>query len=134
MGTATATKVISHISTVTVQVKDQDEALRFYTEILGFETRTDAPIGDDMRWLTVAPAGSTTEIVLARGFGDAGAPIGSGTGVILETEDIYAAHRELSDRGVRFTEQPSIQFFGGWAQFVDQDGNAFGIHSNQSAT
>ena len=132
MSTVATTKAITHISVVTVQVKDQDEALRFYTEVLGFEKHDDVPMGEDMRWLTVAPAGSTTQIVLATGFGGAGAPLGSSTGIVLETDDIHAAYRELSARGVRFTEQPSIQFFGGWAQFVDQDGNTFGIHSSQS--
>lgn len=133
MSTAAVTKTaISHISVVTVHVKDQDEALRFYTEILGFEKRDDAPMSEDMRWLTVAPAGSTTQILLATGSAGTGAPLGSNTGLILEADDIHAAYRELSGRGVRFTEQPSIQFFGGWAQFVDQDGNVFGIHSNQS--
>ena len=134
MSTAAVTKTaISHISVVTVHVKDQDEALRFYTEILGFEKRDDAPMIEDMRWLTVAPARSTTQILLATGSAGTGAPLGSDTGLILEIDDIHAAFRELSGRGVRFTEQPSIQFFGGWAQFVDQDGNAFGLHSNQSA-
>ena len=132
MSTVATTKAITHISVVTVQVKDQDEALQFYTEVLGFEKRDDAPMGEDMRWLTVAPAGSTTEILLATGSAGTGAPLGSNTGLILETDDIHAAYRELSARGVRFTEQPSIQFFGGWAQFADQDGNTFGIHSNQS--
>ncbi len=130
MSTADATKTITHISVVTVQVKDQDEALRFYTERLGFEKRTDVPMGPEMRWLTVAPAGSATEVVLARGFGDGGAPLGKPTGLVLETDDIDAAYRELSGRDVRFTKQPSREDFGGWAEFVDQDGNGFGLHSN----
>jgi predicted enzyme related to lactoylglutathione lyase len=129
MSTATTT-VISHISIITVRVKDQDEALRFYTECLGFEKRSDAPMGDGMRWVTVAPAGSTTEITLFQGdFG--GAPLGAYTGLVLETEDIDAAYQELSARGVHFTKAPSRESFGGWAEFVDQDGNGFGIHSNQ---
>lgn len=130
MGTATPTKAISHISVVTIQVKDQDEALRFYTERLGFEKRMDAPMGEGMRWVTVAPAGASTEFTLAKGFGDAGAPLGSHTGVVLETDDIDAAYRELSGRGVRFTKEPSREPWGGWAEFVDQDGNTLGLHSD----
>ena len=132
MSTANATTAISHISVVTVQVTDQDEALRFYTERLGFEKRNDMPMGEGMRWLTVAPAGSATEVVLARGFGDGGAPLGKATGMVLETDDIDTAYRELSGRGVHFTKQPSREFFGGWAEFVDGDGNGFGLHSNQT--
>ncbi len=132
MSTASTTTAISHISVVTVQVKDQDAALQFYTERLGFEKRSDAPMGEGMRWLTVAPAGAATEVVLARGFGDGGAPLGKNTGLVLETDDIDAAHRELSGRGVHFTKQPSKEDFGGWAEFVDGDGNGFGLHSNQT--
>ncbi len=132
MSATDSTKTITHVSAITVNVKDQDEALRFYTESLGFEKRDDdATMGEGMRWLTVAPAGSPTVLVLASGFGDdAGAPLGKNTGLVLETDDIDAAHRELSGRGVRFTKQPAREFFGGWAEFVDQDGNSFGLHSN----
>ncbi len=131
MSATDSTKTITHISVVTVNVKDQDAALRFYTESLGFEKRDDAPMGEGMRWLTVAPAGSPTQLVLASSFGyDAGAPLGKNTGLVLETDDIDAAHRELSSRGVRFTKEPAREFFGGWAEFVDQDGNSFGLHSN----
>ena len=129
MSTGTTARAIFHIGVVTVHVKDQDEALRFYTERLGFEKRNDAPMGEGMRWLTVAPAGTATEIVLARGFGDGGTPLGKNTGLVFETDDIDAAYRELSGRGVRFTKEPSREFFGGWAEFVDQDGNGFGLHS-----
>jgi len=131
MSATTTTGTVTHISVVTVQVKDQDEALRFYTERLGFEKRLDVPMGEGMRWLTVAPAGAATEVVLARGFGDGGAPLGKNTGLVLETDDIDAAYRELSGRGVHFTKQPSKEDFGGWAEFVDVDGNGFGLHSNQ---
>lgn len=132
MSTASSAKAISHVGVITIQVKDQDAALRFYTERLGFEKRIDAPMGEAMRWLTVAPAGSATEFVLASGFGmDGGSPIGASTGVVLETDDIDAAYAELSGRGVHFTKEPSREFFGGWAEFVDQDGNGFGLHSNQ---
>ncbi len=130
MSATDSTKTISHISIVTVNVKDQDEAVRFYTESLGFEKRSDAPMGEGMRWLTVAPAGSATEVVLAHGFGDGGALLGKNTGIVLETDDIDAAHRALSGRGVRFTKEPAREPFGGWAEFVDQDGNSFGLHSN----
>ena len=126
MSTADTTKAISHISVVSVFVKDQDEALRFYTDCLGFDKRADEPMGEGMRWVTVAPAGSQTEITLATGYGTPG----SNTGIVLETDDIDAAYRALSGRGVRFTKQPSREPWGGWAEFVDQDGNGFGLHSN----
>lgn len=129
MSTTATTPAISHVSVITIQVKDQDEAVRFYTDFLGFEKRNDAPMGEGMRWVTVAPAGSNTEFTLVTApMG--GAPLGTSTGVVLETDDVDAAYRALSARGVRFTREPSREFFGGWAEFVDPDGNGFGLHSN----
>ncbi len=130
MSATTTTRTLTHVSTVTIQVKDQDEALRFYTERLGFEKRLDVPMGEGMRWLTVTPAGSATELTLVNAHA-AGAPLGANTGIILETDDIDAAYQELSGRGVHFTELPIRHPWGGWASFVDQDGNGFGLHSNQ---
>src|SRR5579864_2944482 len=107
MSTATTTKAISHIGVVSIQVRNQDEALRFYTERLGFEKRMDAPMGEGMRWVTVAPAGSTTECTLVSAFPEGGAALGTNTGIVLETDDIDAAYLELSGRGVRFVKEPS---------------------------
>ncbi len=128
MSTTATARAISHIGVVAVKVKDQDEALRFYTERLGFEKRMDAEMGEGMRWLTVAPAGSATAIVLEKD--DGSGKLGNFTGIILEADDIDAAHKELAGRGVHFTEQPIRHPWGGWAEFVDQDGNTFGLHSN----
>ena len=58
--------MITNLETVTVYVNDQDQALDFYVNKLGFEKRADNPIGPGMRWVTVAPPGGKTEIVLAR--------------------------------------------------------------------
>lgn len=128
MSNVSAAPILTHISVVSVPVKDQDEALRFYTEVLGFEKRFDVPMGPDMRWVTVAPVGSTVEISLVGDYG--GGPIGSNTGVVLDTVDIDAAYKEMSARGVTFTRTPVRESFGGWAEFKDQDGNGFGLHSN----
>jgi predicted enzyme related to lactoylglutathione lyase len=130
MSTAATSKTLSHVSVISIQVKDQDAAVRFYTECLGFEKRADAPMGEGMRWVTVALPGSHTEFsLLSTPFG--GAPLGTNTGVVLETDDIDAAYRELSSHGVHFTTPPVREFFGGWAQFVDQDGNTLSLHSDQ---
>ena len=57
------------LGTVPIYVKDQAEALRFYVDALGFEKRMDSPMGEGLRWLTVAPPGEATDFVLASGFG-----------------------------------------------------------------
>ena len=57
---------INFVSTVSVFVADQERAKTFYTEVLGFELRSDAPLypGAENRWIAVAPEGAQTEIIL----------------------------------------------------------------------
>lgn len=121
------TTVISHIAQVGVFVSDQAEAVRFYTEKLGFEVRQDVG-GQEFRWIEVAPPGAQTTISLATSAFPIGedSKIGVNTGIGLETEDIQTLHRAYSERGVSFTKEPELQPYGKWfAAFVDQDGNEF---------
>jgi uncharacterized glyoxalase superfamily protein PhnB len=128
------------IANAQVWVHDQDEALAFYTEKLGFEVRSDVTIAElgNFRWLTVGPVGqddfaitlmaipgppvmdaATAEQVkelMAKGF--------AGT-VFLTTEDCRASYEELSARGVEFTEEPEERPYGIDAGFRDPSGNAF---------
>jgi lactoylglutathione lyase len=117
--------MIKHVSLTTVYVSDQDKALDFYTNKLGFEVRADDTMGD-MRWIQVAPKGAVTTIVLAHGFGGwSEEKVGQFTGLGLEADDLDATYRELSSRGVEFTEKPNQQPWGMQSQFVDQDGNGY---------
>jgi uncharacterized glyoxalase superfamily protein PhnB len=121
-------------------VHDQDEALAFYTEKLGFEVKSDVTIPEygDFRWLTVGPPGQdemsivlmaipgppmmddeTAESVrelMAKGF--------AGT-VFLTTDDCQASYEELKGRGVEFTEAPEERPYGIDSGFRDPSGNAF---------
>lgn len=89
---------ITDIRTVAVPVTDQDQALAFYRDGLGLETRIDMSYGDDQRWLEVVPAGATTSIALVRA-GES-APAGIDTGIRLTTEDAVADHETLRARGI----------------------------------
>ena len=96
---STATTQISKIGTVCVPVSDQERAIDFYINTLGFEKRADAPFGDGYRWVEVAPAGADTTIAIVP------PPPGTAsgnmqTGIALNTTDIDAAHAELKARGV----------------------------------
>ncbi len=116
------------LGTVPIYVKDQAEALRFYVDALGFEKRMDSPMGEGLRWLTVAPPGEATDFVLASGFGgdDWEARIGHSHGCVLLTDDIDETYRTWRDRGVQFTEAPTLQEWGAMqALFNDPDGNGF---------
>jgi uncharacterized glyoxalase superfamily protein PhnB len=126
------------ISTAQLWVHDQDAALAFYTEKLGFEVRTDVTIPElgDFRWLAVgAPGQDGVAIVLmaipgppvmdeettaqvrnlmAKGF--------AGT-VFLETEDCHASYEDLKQRGVEFVDPPEERPYGIDSSFRDPSGN-----------
>src|ERR671921_19368 len=88
---------ISNIGVAMFTVADQDAALTFYTEKLGFEVRGDTRFGEheEMRWLEVAPPGSRARLALNPPMG--GAPGGSTIGV--GTADVLGEHARLSDVG-----------------------------------
>ncbi|MEU2165376.1 VOC family protein [Streptomyces chengbuensis] len=102
------------IHLTSVLVDDQAEALRFYTEILGFVKKHDVPVGEEDRWLTVVspeePAG--TELLLeparhpaARTYRDA--LVGDGIPLAqFAVDDVKAEYERLSALGVRFTQEP----------------------------
>lgn len=95
MSEHTQTKTtISNIGVAMFSVADQDAALAFYTEKLGFEVRADVSFGEDgeMRWLEVAPPGSGARLALNAPMG--GEPGGSAIGV--ETADVLGEHARLS--------------------------------------
>jgi predicted enzyme related to lactoylglutathione lyase len=86
------------ISLVAVPSVDQDAAIEFYVEKLGFEKRTDVPFGGQYRWVEVYPPTGTTGIALAPP--QPGAPTSVETGIIIAAEDIDATHGQLRDSGV----------------------------------
>jgi predicted enzyme related to lactoylglutathione lyase len=104
-------------------VADQDAARAFYTEKLGWEVRGDDRFGenDEMRWLEVAPPGSTARLALNAPMRDE--PGGGSIGV--ETPDVQAEHERLSATdGVTITNPP-MQMGGAPLMFsiADPDGN-----------
>jgi uncharacterized glyoxalase superfamily protein PhnB len=127
------------IANAQLWVHDQEEALAFYTEKLGFEVRSDVtlPEMDDFRWLTVSPPGQedvavvlmaipgppmmdedTTqqvEALMAKGF--------AGT-VFLTTDHCQADYEQLKSRGVEFTETPEERPYGIDCGFRDPSGNS----------
>ncbi|TMK42622.1 MAG: glyoxalase [Actinobacteria bacterium] len=96
--TSTKTRV-NKISTVVIPVSDQDRAIDFYVEKLGFEKRIDVPFGNGYRWVEVASGDAVTTIALAPP--PPGKPTGNReTGIGLQTDDIDAYHAELKASGV----------------------------------
>ena len=125
---------------VSIYVLNQDSALDFYTNKLGFKVVTDVPMGNDTRWLTVSPPEQPElEIVLfpitvGKMFPKETADTISelikkgtfGCGV-FECNDIYATYEELKAKGVEFMKAPKEEFYGTEALFKDDSGNWFSL-------
>jgi catechol 2,3-dioxygenase-like lactoylglutathione lyase family enzyme len=90
---------ISKVGIVVVPVSDQERAIAFYVDTLGFEKRNDVPFGDGYRWVEVAPAGAATTIAIVPP--PPGKPTGNvETGIAFSTEDVDADHAEMKANGV----------------------------------
>jgi catechol 2,3-dioxygenase-like lactoylglutathione lyase family enzyme len=90
---------ISKVGTVVVPISDQERAIEFYVETLGFEKRADVPFGGEYRWVEVAPPGADTTIAIV--VPPEGKTAGNAeTGIGLNTDDIDAVHADLKARGV----------------------------------
>lgn len=115
-------------------VDDQDKALRFYTDVLGFVPGEDIPFGE-YRWITVrSPEGTGAELSLEpnanpvalayqQGLFAQGIPVNS-----FEVDDVYAEHRRLKARGVVFARDPAPTGPVVTAVFSDTCGNLIQIH------
>ncbi len=118
---------MSDIGVAMFSVADQDEALKFYTEKLGFEVRSDTRFGEhgEMRWLEVAPPGSHARLALNPPMG--GAPGGGSIGV--ETSDVLGEHRRLSAIGGIDLDPEPMQTPGAPLLFMlrDPDGNHIAV-------
>ena len=125
------------IGTVQLWVHDQDEALAFYTQKLGFEVRADVTLPEmGFRWLPVGPAGQSDVAIVLMAI--AGEPVldpasaaevrnlmakGLAGTVFLTTDDCHAAYEELSGRGVEFVDRPEERPYGIDSSFRDPSGN-----------
>ena len=131
--------MLNQLANVQVWVNDQEEALAFYTDKLGFEVREDVTVPElgNFRWLSVGVPGQDVAIVL---MAVPAAPVfddetrqqildllakGAAGGLFFATEDCRASYEELAGRGVEFTQEPTEQPYGVDAGFRDPSGNQF---------
>jgi catechol 2,3-dioxygenase-like lactoylglutathione lyase family enzyme len=123
------------ITLTSVMVDDQDKALRFYTEVLGFRTKHDIPLGE-FRWITVESPEGPQGVELAlepnanpagksfqKAMFDQGIPLAA-----FEVDDIQAEYARLREHGVAFTREPTRQGPVSVAIFSDTCGNLIQIH------
>jgi predicted enzyme related to lactoylglutathione lyase len=131
------------LGNVTVLVRDYDEALRFYTEVLEFEKRSDQAFGPGARWVTVAAPGQDVQIILQKPepamHGEEAARkmterIGQNPTWVIATEDCRKTYELYSSRGVQFTDPPKQMPWGTQAVFKDLYGNSYALVQQQAAS
>ena len=126
--------MISNVSLVSVWVTDLDEALAFYTDVLGFESRENVTLGEDFRWVTVGhpsqpelflhlttpskPLSDDLIAAMKRAQAEGGLP-----GVGLNVDDCHKTYSELAAKGVEFIQEPQDRPYGVEALIRDNSGN-----------
>ena len=114
---------------VAVPVRDQDRALRFYVDKLGFEVRRDVSMAEGGRWIQVAPPTASTAVALvAAREGD---PVGLDTGINFATSDAEADHADLLAQGVDVDEL--LRWPGVPVMFAFRDGDGNGLKIIETA-
>jgi len=120
--------MITHLKFVSVPVTDQDRALAFFTEKLGFRVATDQPFDDKQRWIELRVGSSETRIVLFQ-FGEQGLQPGMPFNGSLACDNVEQTYQEMVAKGVEFKTPPQKQPWGMFAIFSDPDGNQFVLSS-----
>ena len=121
------------ITALALVVRDYDEAIAWYTGMLGFDLVEDSPRGGGKRWVLVAPKGSSeARLLLAKAVNDEQASrIGNQAGgrvfLFLETDEFHRDHRAMLARGVHFVEAPRHEDYGTVAVFEDLYGNRWDL-------
>lgn len=125
--------MVQTIACVALVVPTYDEAIAYYTQVLGFDLIEDTPLPKGQRWVLVAPPGSReTRILLAQAKGDAQTQrIGDQTGgrvfLFLQTDDFWRDYNAYMARGVQFLETPREESYATVAVFQDTFGNRWDL-------
>lgn len=121
-----------HLALVSLVVRDYDEAIAWFTKVLGFELREDSRLEDGKRWVRVGPSAGTAELLLARARGAPqqdriGDQHGGRVGFFLHTDDFVGDHARMQAAGVQFAESPREESYGKVVVFLDLYGNRWDL-------
>jgi catechol 2,3-dioxygenase-like lactoylglutathione lyase family enzyme len=123
----------AHLGAVSVLVRDYDEAIAYYTKVLGFQLVEDTPLSPEKRWVLVAPRGeSSCRLLLAKAKNaEERAAIGRQAGgrvfLFLHTDDFWRDYHAFVAAGVTFNEAPRTETYGTVAVFTDLYGNKWDL-------
>ncbi|MEO6406872.1 MAG: VOC family protein [Ferruginibacter sp.] len=136
--------MITKLNHVSIFVLNQDSAFEFYVNKLGFKIHTDAPMGPNIRWLTVCPPAqpdleiSLMSIEAGMLFTQESSAImkdlvskGTFGFGVFECNDLQATYEELKELGVEFKKPPTKEFYGYEAILKDDSGNWFSLSEKQ---
>jgi catechol 2,3-dioxygenase-like lactoylglutathione lyase family enzyme len=120
------------IAVVSVPVSDQDRAKKFYTDVLGFTELADTPMGENMRWVMLAPQGGGAAITLVTWFPTM--PPGSLKGLVYDVDDVDACLADLTAKGCTFPDGVQEEAWGRYISLDDPDGNGIILSSRPAGS
>lgn len=120
--------MIRGLKFVSIPVRDQESALQFYTEKLGFRVTTDQEFSPAQRWIELGIPGADTGVVLFTPPGQEDR-IGGFQSMSFWCDDVFATAEILQSKGVVFIQQPKKEHWGTSAIFADVDDNRFVLSS-----
>ncbi|TDQ14667.1 catechol 2,3-dioxygenase-like lactoylglutathione lyase family enzyme [Algoriphagus boseongensis] len=117
---------------ISLLVKDYDEAIQYYTQVLGFELLEDTPMSETKRWVRVSPPGSSCHLLLAKAANEAqiaqiGLQAGGRVFLFLYTDDFYRDYENYTSKGVEFIREPAQEAYGIVSVFKDLYGNLWDL-------
>jgi catechol 2,3-dioxygenase-like lactoylglutathione lyase family enzyme len=122
--------MIRGITFAGIPVRDQDAALKFYTEKLGFKIVTDQPFTPTQRWIELMIPGADTGICLYTPDGHENR-IGQFQSIAFWCDDVFATAQTLKSKEVQFAAEPKTEVWGSTATIQDPDGNTFALSSKR---
>ena len=118
--------MIRGVKFVSIPTRDQDRALKFWTEQVGFQVATDQPFDEKQRWIELRIPGADTRFVLFTPTGHEDR-IGGFTSLAFWSDDLDATYERLTAAGVETLGPPKKESWGSSLLFRDPDGNTFVI-------
>ncbi len=124
--------MIRGVKFVNIPVRNQDAALKFYTEALGFKVATDQPFGPGQRWIELLIPGADTGLSLFLPEGQE-SRIGQFQGISFWCDDVFATATILKAKGVTIVQEAKEESWGSSAVIADPEGNSFVLSSRGKA-